>query len=367
MSQGRIRYFVIAGPNWDPFTNSGVAATQQFIRQHLYGIGTYTPYFDNKLPWMPSAWVYYDSYSIQTGDSVVTSHPEWILKDANGNKLYVPWGCANGTCPQYAGDISNPLFIAARIAQIKQYLAGLSGSAMSAGYQGLWLDDVNLYMRTSDGNGNTVAPVVNGVTWTQAQWQTYFAQYVELIRAALPQSVSVVHNSIWTVPESDAVDRQIQACDFANLERGFGDPGLTGGTGQFSLSALFAFIDRVHALGKSVLVEDYYTANREYSTACYLMMNNGTDMLGFGDQLPDATWPANLFSTDVGAAITAHYRWQGLWRRDFTRGIVLANEPGAASVTVALPAPMYDENGVLYSTVTLNALQGMTLTSQKPG
>ena len=30
------------------------------------------------------------------------------------------------------------------------------------------------------------------------------------------------------------------------------------------------------------------------------------------------------------------YLWNGVWRRDFTRGIVLLNEPGASTKTLAL-------------------------------
>ena len=49
-----------------------------------------------------------------------------MLKDPQGNALYIPWGCADGTCPQYAGDIANPAFIDYQIAQIKNcFPAGL--------------------------------------------------------------------------------------------------------------------------------------------------------------------------------------------------------------------------------------------------
>jgi hypothetical protein len=358
MSQGRVRYFQMAGPNWDVFTSSSDLTVQAAIRNKVSGIGTYGPYFDNKLSWFPKAWVYFDSYAIYTTDSVATQHPEWILRDAGGNKLYIPWNCAAGTCPQFAGDIASPSFRAYQISRIEHYL--------KPGYAGLWLDDVNLLMRTSDSDGKAVIPVstVTGQPMTNGQWETYFAEYVELIRTALPMTVSILHNSLWFVSPSTAAERQVQAADLINIERGFGDPGLTGGNGQASLAKLMSYIGMIHTMGKAVVVEDYTIANRIYSVAAYLLINNGYDMIGFNDQLPDA-WMENLFSTDLGSALTPCYTWCGVWRRDFTRGMVLVNEPGADTVTVSLPSPMFDENGNKVSVVTLPAMTGMILHAPK--
>jgi hypothetical protein len=30
------------------------------------------------------------------------------------------------------------------------------------------------------------------------------------------------------------------------------------------------------------------------------------------------------------------YRWEGLWRRDFSDGVVLVNDPGASEVSVGI-------------------------------
>ena len=71
----------------------------------------YAPYFDSRLSWSSKAWVYQSAYAIYPGGARRRAqHPEWILRDAAGNKLYIPFGCSGGTCPQYAGDIGNPAF-----------------------------------------------------------------------------------------------------------------------------------------------------------------------------------------------------------------------------------------------------------------
>ena len=105
---GTVRYCQRATQPWDSATSSTDPAVQASMRQNIWRLNTYTPYFDNKLSWMPNALVYIDSYAIYTNSPVASAHPEWILKDQAGNSLYIPWGCSNGSCPQYAADIANP-------------------------------------------------------------------------------------------------------------------------------------------------------------------------------------------------------------------------------------------------------------------
>ncbi|MBZ5667968.1 MAG: hypothetical protein LAO30_25700 [Acidobacteriia bacterium] len=362
---GSIRYFQLAGPIWDPYTTSGNPEMQSFIRDHVWGIGTFSPFFDQKLSWMPAGWVYCDSYAIYANSPVVTQHPEWILKDANGRNLYIPWGCSNGTCPQYAGDIANPAFRNYQISQIRTALS--AGGATPYGYRGLWLDDVNLQMAVGDGNGYWVTPIDSNThqLMRSSSWENYFAQLVELIRASLPPTVEILHNSVWYAGSNSQdpyVGRQIAAANYVNVERGFGDGGLTGGTGQFALSTLMRFVDRVHSLGSAVVIEDYYLADQTYSLANYFLINNGFDCFGIAEQTP-GNWPARLYSINLGAALSARYAWTPnpggmLWRRDFSNGFVLVNEPGAPLQTLNLPPGVVDTDGHPVRTVTLNAKQG---------
>jgi hypothetical protein len=52
------------------------------------------------------------------------------------------------------------------------------------------------------------------------------------------------------------------AATLVNLEPGFGDAGLTGGTGQWSLYSLMLSIDSVHSVGSRVFIEDYCLTGR---------------------------------------------------------------------------------------------------------
>lgn len=350
---GTVRYFQMANTNWDPFTSTSDPVLQAMIAGDVERIATYSPYFDAKLAWMPRADVYVDSYAIYVGDPIVVLHPDWVLHDSIGRKLFIPFGCANGSCPQFAADISNPAFVAWRI-------AGVAG-AIAPGYPGLLFDDVNLALSVSNGAGMPVVPIdrLTGKAMTLTAWQTYFAAFLGKVRAAFP-SIEIVHNSVWftgTPAANPLIAAQMAQADLIYVERGFGDAGITGGTGQFSLAALMNYVDSVHAIGKAVVIADYHMDFQLYSLACYYLVQNGRDFWGIGDQLP-TNWPPNLYRTDLGIAKGPRYQTAGLWRRDFANGFVIVNEPGAVSQTVTLDPGATDPDGNAIAAVTLAAKQG---------
>jgi hypothetical protein len=55
--------------------------------------------------------------------------------------------------------------------------------------------------------------------------------------------------------------------------------------------------------------------------------------------------------------------WNGVWRRDFTRGFVLLNEPGATTKTLGLGGSYRNTAGTVVSGVTLGASRGAVLTT----
>ncbi len=316
---------------------------------------------------MPDAWVYHDSYAIYKDSDVARDHPEWILRDAQGNRLYIPWGCAKGTCPQYAADVGNAQF---RAYQITKILRLLKGGGKRPAYRGLFLDDVNLEMRVGNGNGEMVPPIDERTKqpMTEKAWRKYFADFVVAIRTEIPRHFEITHNSLWFAggaardydPE---VMRQIGAANYINVERGFGDPGLTGGSGLWSLDALMRYIDHVHELNASVVIQEYSRANEVYSTAGYLLVQDRADSLGVNEQTP-ADWP-DLYSTNLGPARGPRYWWNGILRRDFAAGMVLLNPPGAHEVTVTLPAVYVDTRGRRVKSVLLGAQRSVR--SASPG
>jgi hypothetical protein len=307
--------------------------------------------------------MYRDAYAIYKNSPLATQHPEWILKDAGGNNLYIPWGCSNGSCPQYAGDISNPAF---RHHWIEEVRTGLAH-----GYRGLFVDDVNMEERTGDAQEHELAPLVTGALLSAGSWRAYMAQFMAEVRAALP-GIEIVHNAIWFADSgagtSDpSIRREVESADYINLERGVNDSGLTGGNGRWSVNAFFAYIDSLHALGRGAVLEGGASDERgmEYNLASYLLVSNGNDAVSGDGQTPTSWWPG--FDVNLGEATETRHGWGSLLRRDFTGGIVLVNPPGTATQTVALPTAMQDIDGNLVQSVTLPAASGAVLRAAGAG
>lgn len=334
--EGRVRFYNIADSDFDRHSRRPSPAEQAWMRRHFARMQTYSPYFDARLAWYPDAWVYKDSYALKPHWPAYREHPEWVLRDAEGRELFIPWGCAQGRCPQHAADVGNPEF--------RAWWIEAARALIEAGYRGIWVDDVNLTWRVGDGAGRHVRPLDprTGEPMTLADWRSNFAGFMEEIRAALPDA-EIAHNVIWYAGEFDdpAILRQIDAADYVNLERGATDPGLTGGDGRFGFERFLAFVDLVHRRDRAVVMMDYGRTplEREFGLAAWLLANGGRDLLA-SDQL-DWTAPGRLWAgyrLDLGPARGARFRWRGALRRDFACGTVLLNPPDGAALTLAVPA-----------------------------
>jgi hypothetical protein len=363
--EGKVNLFVVADSGFDEWTDDPTEEQQQFMRDHYHRMLTYSPYFDSRLSWYPNAWEYKDAYAIYRSSSVAQDHPDWILKDANGQNLYIPYGCSGDTCPQYAADIGNPDF--------QDYFIASQSERMAAGYVGIFVDDVNLSRITvSDETGRSVTPVDprTGTEMTLADWRRYFAEFMERVRNAFPDS-EIAHNVHWWTNRSDpSVTRQLDAANWINFERGISDSGIRGGTGNYGFETLLGLIDWLHDRGKHVVMEDDDDSGiqeRDYELAFYLLINDGKgDMLASdGDPnriTPDSFWSGYL--TNLGYANGSHYRWNDLFRRDFECGIVLVNQPDMPAISVALPATFTDLEGQRVDSATLLSSSGQVLVSE---
>jgi hypothetical protein len=119
----------------------------------------------------------------------VQQHPEFILKDQAGSRLYINYGCGGGMCPQYAPDDSSEAF--------RQWWIAEARSRFSAGYKGLFIDDVNLSRNLTDGTFSAI-PIDNntGQPMTQQAWEEYFVRFLAEVRRAFPIA-EICHNALW--------------------------------------------------------------------------------------------------------------------------------------------------------------------------
>lgn len=361
---GTVHFVRSADSSFDPYTTSPAPEAQAWLRAHMWRMIVFSPYFDQKTSWYGQGWMYDDSYAIYKGSQLATQHPEWILKDASGNKLYIPFGCAGGTCPQYAGDIANPAYRHNWIAE--------AGAQVAHGYHGLFVDDVNMEQRTGNGEGQQVTPIdsTTGQTMSATAWRGYMAEFMAEIRAAFP-SLEIVHNAIWFASSSagtadPSIRREVESANYINLERGVNDSGLTGGNGPWSLNALFSFVDQVHALGRGIVLEGAAgdPHGMEYNLASYFLTSTGNDAVSGAGQTPANWWSG--WSVNLGEATGPRRAWNNLMRRDFTGGVVLVNPPGAPTQTVSLGSAMQDSSGNSVTSVTLPAASGVVLRGAAP-
>lgn len=354
-SEGTVRFAMRTGSWFDPYTDNPSVSTEQWLNAHFWRMQTTSPYFDSRLSWFPNALAYIDLYGVPVDSPLAVQHPDWFLKDSNGDLMFIPFACNGTTCTQYAADPGN--------AEFRAYWISQAQATLKKGYKGVWIDDVNLAFRVGNGAGKELAPYDprTGTTMTITNWMQYVADFTKAIRTALP-NYQIVHNSIWFAgPERQStpqVIEEIQQADIIDCERGVSDSGLTGGTGTWSLNALFGFVDAVHALGKSVMYDEY-TLNGEYGLAGYFMTNNGTDAEGDQAMTPNNWWAG--YDLNLGTAQGARYSWNTLLRRDFSGGMALMNLPKAATVTVTLPHAFTRVDGTVVTQVTLAAGQGAIL------
>ena len=369
-TEGHINFYKHTTSGDDSYTADPSPSDVLFMNTHWSRLLSFSGYWDNKLSWFRNAWMYADAYALYTDPNnafyaqLIQSHPDWILHDAQGNPLYINAGCGGGTCPQYAANLSDPNgFRAWWIQEVRLCLNH------NPPYKGLFIDDVNLDLsRISDGYGNATAPVDprTGSPMTGSAWKSYFADFLQQVRAAFPH-LEIVHNSIWVLDWTDSnIQREIQAADWINLERGVNDPGLTGGNGYWSLYRLLSFIGNIHQNGRGVILDgeapsSNSDAAREYSAAFYFLISTGADLIGDSSQSPSHWWSG--FDTNLGKAATPAYVWQNLWRRDFAGGMALVNPPGSDAVVVTLPAPFTRVDGSVVNSVRLGPAEGAILKS----
>lgn len=363
-SPGNVNFELAADSSFDSILTSATSAQRSWMNVHYTRMRGYAPFFTQALSWAPPASFYKDLYALYRGDAgdqlLMNQHPNWVLRDAQGNRLFIQYDCDGTTCTQYAADIGSPEWRAHWIADAR--------ATMNDGYSGLFVDDVNLEMRVSNGAGNFVRPVDprTGQPMTDADWRRYMAEFTEQIRAAFPGK-EITHNSLWWMDRGDPyVQRQVAAADQIEVERGFADTGIGGGGGQWGFETYLGYMDWVHSKGAGVTLEAYNlnSTSSMFELASYFLVSNGADRIASHYRsFPDNWWSG--WDTDLGTPSGGRYSWQGLLRRDFNGGIALVNQPGAATRTVQLPSGVEWRNldGNVVTSVTLGAREGTVLKS----
>jgi hypothetical protein len=324
--------------------------------------------------WFTNSWYYADMAAIydplhpaHIGPPLTTRQISEILRDASNNLLWIPWGSSSGGhMPQYAADHGNADWrLDFRTQRIEP--------GINTGYIGTRLDDVNPGgVNTCNGTG-TMVPAIDprtpGVQMTTANWRRYIAEQIEEIRALYPAPHELLANIPWFSGNSGNflgfndpyIARIIQAADFMEFERGINDGGITGDNWTWSWQHMFMLVDYCHSVGTNIVWQTYATdhVSIEYQLAVYFLCSNGGDYTG-GSMVssnPATYWSA--FDIELGSALSNRYVWNGLQRRDFQNGFVIACMPGGAPVTnLSLGGNFRDVDNNFVTTVTMGTSRG---------
>lgn len=365
--EGSLGLLVHAKSAFDGWTRPTDPEHWEGMRAAYDSMIVYPPYFDSRVDLFPDAFAYRDLYAAKVRsatDRRVVDHPDWVLRTASGEPVYIPFGCSGSSgCPQYALDLGHPGVQDDFLAVVADYVG--------RGYSGIMIDDVNMLWRFSDRDGSTVRPMNprTAEELTLPEWQAAVAHLVERVRQEFP-GIDIMHNSVWyaALPSTvnPEIDRQIAAADFIMMERGATDAGLVGGNGRFSYALWMEYIDRVHELGTNVLLLDQSAktvAEQTFNLASGLLVSNGMDLVSTQQYeviSPRSIWSG--FDTDLGDALGPRERDGSLWRRDFTGGLVIVNEPGFADHLVELGGEFRRLDGSVVERVLLSPREAVVLT-----
>jgi Hypothetical glycosyl hydrolase family 15 len=358
---GRVNFVKAAESSFDRYTLNPDAVRQQWMRDSYWRMRTYPPYFDSRTGWFPGAWAYRDAYAIYRDSSLAAERPDWILRDSAGRRLYIPYGCNGSSCPQYAADIGNPAWRRYYIDAAKRY--------SERGYRGIFVDDVNLAFKVGNGAGQHVDPIDprTGAPMTPEAWQRYFAEFMEQLRAELPDSFEIVQNQVYfhVGLSSPYVRRAIEAATHLEIERGVNDTGIRGGSGTFGFETVLAWVDYAHSRGKGVIYDVQASWGREYALATYFLTSSGLDGIGMENGgLPDDWWGG--WETDLGAPLGGRYSWNGVFRRDFERGSVFVNQPDRPTRNLTPGGTWTRMDGSKVESIELPAREGAVLLREEP-
>lgn len=324
-----------------PWITESTPEEQTWMHDTYSRMRGYPPFHDQALSWGPPTDFYQDLYAlyrdVPADRQLMEAHPDWVLHDGDGKELYIPYSCRDGSCPAYAADVGNPAWRSHWIATARQQL--------DKGYAGVFIDNVNMELMVGNGHGDRVRPIDprTGAAMTDSDWRRYVAEFTEQIRAQLP-GVTITHNAgQWWASEDDPYyQREVDAADRIELERGFSSSGLTAGNGTFSHRAYVKHIEWLHSRGAAVVLEPYLSSRRKarYEVANYLLVSEGADAISSDWHAnPDNWWRG--WGADLGQPVSEPYFWRkhNLWRRDYENGSAIVNPPGHGTKTFSLGSP----------------------------
>jgi hypothetical protein len=286
---------------------------------------------------------------IEPGDG---SHESWFLKDSAGNDVRLaPDGIGWTEYALDPGDLNVRLDVAA---QVRQYHI--------LGYDGVLIDDVVPHV--PDGATLMTHPV-NPATrrpYTDAEWADALGGLLEDVRQIAGPDVYVAiaggEAGDYLVGEADGL---IELADGV-IVRSFG--------AMDSWDADMLLMSSLAGRGKGVVAVASGEVSGAFAYASFLLAMPAEGGASFGavelEGPPPIAYPAQpaYQQVDFGRPVGAAYEVDGVWLRQFERGVVVVNPDGVAH-DVALPALFRAADGAVVEHVSVAGMDATLLTSAR--
>jgi len=283
----------------------------------------------------PVQYIHNDAWSSDWTD--VTAHEDWFMHNMNSARHHDP------TSDWDINDISNAGFrdywVTSVIADMRATGAlGVFADSYEAGISGYGVTDPDTrFDATNPANPAYWPP--SGDTWIQQKHE--WAAYIEQAFAATPEHFLFV-------PNIGAMITGWADVDYSNIDGAM----LEGFAYMEAPSDWVLGMNRamkLTAAGKFIILQSYpggtgqqYVDERDFLVGTYLLLKGahtylnlaGSGVYWFPEYDLDFGAPKAALPADVSA-----YQMNGVYERDFEKGLVLVN-PSTASVTVTLPSTM---------------------------
>jgi hypothetical protein len=277
--------------------------------------------------------------------------PSWFLTDTGGRRIEF--------C-DYTGlwlmDVGDPGYQ-------QQWLERVSADALSKGFDGVMLDDVN-QSSTAHLCGRTIAKYPTEASWAAATTSFLAAVGPELQRRGLLvlpnimirnwwESSGIALFDTWLGYSSGAVQEYYSKWSY-NSSGWFTDDG--GWHNDWSYRQ--EFLKRTEAAGKIFIGLTYAPSgdarSQRYARASFLAdWDGGRSAIAFEPSDPEQQDPYTpTWTADLGSPLGPRYRVGLAWRRDFTGGAVVVN-PSTSTQTVDLGGTFSLQDGSTVTSVVL--------------
>jgi hypothetical protein len=283
-------------------------------------------------------------------DDAALNHPDWFLRDASGNPLVF-----NDYPTSYVMDVGNKAYQDDGAARI-------SAEAKGDGFDGIFLDDANASLRWVIAGGSSAC-----VSYpTTAQWQAAVYSFLSNVAPQLHQAGLLV---VANIGGSTITPRLWQTWN-GPLDGAMEESFTNGGTGEDSIENGRWAPKLTHArwseANAKISLDHAVTRTRavaRYALATMLLAARGENLFSASTgYVREVWWPEYTSAESLGRP-TGAYRLlrNGVYRREFTNGVVLVNPHERTASRVVLGGTFSGSGLDKVTDVSLKPTSGVVL------